>query len=413
MKTEIEFVVKRILSHQKIGKEPIEKIIYDYCNNILTNEEFLPVVKAIYDYDICDEDLFYLTDAMKNSGQVLDLSSLGKVVDKHSTGGVSDTTTLIIAPICACLGVKMLKMSGRALGFTGGTCDKLECFTGYKTDLELNHALELVKQNGACVITSSLNIAPADKKIYALRDKTGLVDSIPLIASSIMSKKLASGANDIVLDVKYGNGAFMQTKKGAKLLAKKMKAIGKLAGKNIKIVYGKMDEPLGYNIGPRLEAKEALEVLSGAKNSLQKESIRLASHCVALYKKLPYLIAKMQVKRVLKSNSALEKFKQMVTAQGGSTELFEQKIPTAEFVIYSQENGKFNFTNTKKIGQIVADLTHECGAEYSKRNFVGIVTKCKNKKLVKNGDPLFDIYCQTTEQGERIKQELSSCYEII
>lgn len=409
----INEIVQKINNKQKVGKQLITSIINDYTHEKLTDEQFLPVVNAIYNNDICDEDLFYLTHAMINSGEVLNLSSLGSVVDKHSTGGVSDTTTLILVPVCACLGVTMFKMSGRALGFTGGTCDKLECFTGYKTDIEIDRAINLAKQNGGCMITSSMQLAPADKKIYALRDKTGLVDNISLIASSIMSKKLASGASTIVLDVKYGNGAFMPTLRQAKLLAQKMEAIGKLSGKKIKSVFGKMDEPLGYNIGPRLETLEAIEVLKGKKGSLYSDSVKLASWCVALYKNISYIHAKILVKNAIKSGKALEKLKQLVKSQGGSLELFSQTLPAPTLKIFSQKNGKFYFTNTKLLGQIVADLTHECGVEFSKQNFVGIKTVFKNKAKTKKGDCLFEIYCPSLEQAKSISKKLQLCYAIM
>lgn len=409
----IEKIVEKIQSKQQVGQQLINNVINDYTNEKISDEQFLPVVKAIYDNGLCDEDLFYLTNAMMNSGEVLDLSCLGKVVDKHSTGGVSDTTTLILVPVCACHGVTMFKMSGRALGFTGGTCDKLECFTGYKTDIEIEKAINLAKQNGGCMITSSMQLAPADKKIYALRDKTGLVDNIPLIASSIMSKKLASGANTIVLDVKYGNGAFMPTLHQAKLLAQKMEVIGKLSGKKIKSVFGKMDEPLGYNIGPRLETLEAIEVLNGKKGALYNDSVKLASWCVALYKNISYLHAKLLVKKVIKSGQALEKLKQLVKSQGGSLELFSQTLPAPTLKIFSQKTGKFYFTNTKLLGQIVADLTHECGIEFSKQNFVGVRTFFKNKAKTKKGDCLFEIYCSSLEQAKSVSKKLQDCYKIM
>ena len=187
----LEKVTKKIENKQEVSQNEIDEIISAYCNNEISDDEILPFIKAIYYFGIDDKELYYLTNAMEHSGEILDLKELGQIVDKHSTGGVSDTTTIVIAPVCACLGTKMLKLSGKALGFTGGTADKLECFAGYRTECSsLNEAIELVKKNGACMLTTSKNIAIADKKIYALRDRTGLVDNIPLIASSIMSKKL-------------------------------------------------------------------------------------------------------------------------------------------------------------------------------------------------------------------------------
>lgn len=408
----IELAVEKIKNNQKLGKEVIDSIISSYCNEQITDEQILPLIKAIYDYDICDEDLFYLTDAMKNSGEVLDLSSLGTTIDKHSTGGVSDTTTLVLAPICACLGVKMFKMSGRALGFTGGTCDKLECFSGYKTDLEIEKAMQLVNENGACIVTSTKELAPADKKIYALRDKTGLVDNIPLIASSVMSKKLATNTNMILLDVKYGQGAFMPNKHMAKKLANKMIKIGELAGKEIDVVYGDMNEPLGDNIGPRLEAFEAIEVLKGKQGKLRRECIRLASKCVSMYKYIPLFVAKRLVKKVLDNGQALEKFKTMISIQGGSLDLFDEVLPKPSFVIKSNSSGRLKYLDTKRLGQIVADICHANGTEYSKENFVGVITKFKNNEKVKKNAVIFEVFSKNIENFNKIEQELLSCVEI-
>lgn len=408
----IELAIEKIKNKQILGKDLIDEIISSYCQDKITDEQILPFVKAIYDYGICDDDLFYLTDAMKNSGEVLNLSSLGATIDKHSTGGVSDTTTLVIAPICACLGVQMFKMSGRALGFTGGTCDKLESFSGYKTDLDIQKAMELVAQNGACIVTSTTDLAPADKKIYALRDRTGLVDNIPLIASSIMSKKLATNTDMILLDVKYGQGAFMPTKKMAKKLAGEMIKIGKLAGKEIDVAYGEMNEPLGNYIGPRLEAFEAIEVLNGKTGKLRKECIRLASKCVSMFKHIPLFVSKKLVTKVLDSKQALEKFKTMIAVQGGSLDMFSQTLPSPNGVVKATQSGKIRYTDTKKLGQIVANICLRNGTEYSKENFVGVITKYKNNEKIEKNAVIFEIFSKNTENFDKIQKELLSCIEI-
>lgn len=418
---EIEKIVNLIKTKQKIGKQIFDELISAYTLDNISDEEILPVIQAIYKYDICDEDLFYLTDAMKNSGQTLDLSSLGQVVDKHSTGGVSDTTTIILVPICATLGTKMLKLSGRSLGFTGGTCDKLEAFSGYKTDIDIPSAIELTKQNGGCMLTSSLSLAPADKKIYALRDKTGLVDNVSLIASSVMSKKLASGANIIVLDVKYGNGAFMPTKYMAKRLGKKMKKIGTLAGKKVKVVYGNMNQPLGYNIGSKLETMEAIRVLSGKeKGNLYKESVKLASICVALDKHISTSKAKRMVEDVINNGSALEKLKTMVKAQGGSDELFSEEYPTSTFVIRSPFMGKVCYYKTKDIGKLANNIEKSSLSEFAKTSknkkntnkqktpCYGIITTKKLGDKVSINEPLFYVYAKDEKDKLEIQYKLLS-----
>ena len=401
-------ITNMIKNKQPLGKNVIDNVIKSYCDNTISDDEILPIIKAIYDNDISDQDLFYLTDAMKNSGHTLDLSELGQVVDKHSTGGVSDTTTIILVPICAVLGTKMLKLSGRGLGFTGGTCDKLEAFSGYKTDIDLNDAIDLVKKNGGCMMTSSLEIAPADKKIYTLRNKTGLVDNVSLIASSIMSKKLASGADNIVLDVKYGNGAFMPNLKMAKKLGNKMKKIGTLAGKKIKIVYGKMSQPLGYNIGPKLETMEAIKVLEGKeKGNLYKDSVRLASLCVSLDKHIPYLFAKHKVIKTIKDKTALEKLKVMVKSQGGSLELFDEEYKEPTLIVKSKINGKVKGYNTKDLGEIVCEMGTNARNSNDKIDYnLGIITTKKIGKKVKIGDILFKIYAKDLLQAKEVEQKL-------
>ena len=401
-------IANMIKSKQPLGKDLIDNVIKSYCNNTISDDEILPIIKAIYDNDISDQDLFYLTDAMKNSGHTLDLNELGQVVDKHSTGGVSDTTTIILVPICAVLGTKMLKLSGRGLGFTGGTCDKLEAFSGYKTDIDLNDAIDLVKKNGGCMMTSSLEIAPADKKIYTLRNKTGLVDSVSLIASSIMSKKLASGADIIVLDVKYGNGAFMPNLKMAKKLGNKMKKIGTLAGKKIKIVYGKMSQPLGYNVGPKLETMEAIKVLEGKeKGNLYKDSVHLASLCVSLDKHIPYLFAKHNVVKAIKDKTALEKLKVMVKSQGGSLELFNEEYKEPTLIVKSKITGKVKGYNTKDLGEIVCEMGTNARNLNDKIDYnLGIITTKKIGEKVKVGDILFKIYAKDLLQAKEVEQKV-------
>ena len=403
----LEKVTKKIQNKQDVNQQEFDEVIDLYCKNKVSDEEFLPFVQAIYYFGINDKELYFLTNSMQKSGKQLDLSELGQVVDKHSTGGVSDTTTIVVAPICASLGTKMLKLSGKALGFTGGTADKLEMFDGYQTEIEIEKAIELVKQNGACMLTTSKDIAPADKKIYALRDKTGLVDNIPLIASSIMSKKLAGGADIIVIDVKYGNGAFMQTKKDAKRLAKKMKAIGKNGGKVIKNVMTKADQPLGYNIGPRLEAIEAIEILKGKKyNSLlYKACLHLATICVKLDKRISYHKAKKQVKQVLQNGTALNKLKEMVTSQGGKLDLFDADYGEPTLVVKSQKVGKVKKYNTKELGNIANGLCKD-SANY------GVVTFAKLGCKVDTNTTLFNIYAKDSTIAEITAQKLLECVEI-
>ena len=410
----IDNIVIKIQNKEELGKEIIDELISKYTNDEISDDEILPVVKAIYYSGLCDKDLYLLTDAMKNSGEILDLSELGTIVDKHSTGGVSDTTTIIIAPICACLDCKMLKLSGRGLAFTGGTCDKLESFVGYKTDLDLKKAIELTKKNGACLITSSKNIAPADKKMYALRNRTNLVDNIQLIASSIMSKKLAAGTDIIVLDVKYGNGAFMPNKKIAKQLGKKMTVIGKLAGKKIAVVYGKMNQPLGCNIGPKLEAMEAVKVLKNeVRGNLYKDSVRLASKCVSIEKNISFHKAKKQVIEVIKNGKAVEKLKTMVLDQGGKLDLFTAQYDEPIKKVYSKKKGRIKKYNTKEIGYIVAKMgTNKFHDEETINYDLGVIAHYKLGEKIKDDKPLFSIFAKNEMQAQEVECELLKCVEI-
>ena len=410
----IKFLTEKIKNNKPLSKCEIYDAINAYTQNTITDEEFLPFIEAIYFCKLSEKELYYLTMAMLDSGEKIDLSKLKSVVDKHSTGGVSDTTTIIIVPICASLGTKMLKLSGRGLGFTGGTCDKLESFKGYKTDIDIDSAIELVKRNGGSMLPTSKNLAPADKKIYALRNRTGLVDNIDLIASSIMSKKLACGANIIVLDVKYGNGAFMPNKKSAKLLGKKMKKIGRLANKKVKIVLGKMNQPLGYNVGPKLEAMEAIKILKGEeKSNLYHDSVKLASICVSLDKHIPYFVARYKVKKVIKNKTALNKLKTMISCQSGSLDLFDEKYKNPTLVVKADSNGKVVWFNTKEIGNIVAKMgtvkmqeTDEIVYENGIRTFHKIGDK------VKKGEPIFYIYASTNLMAKEVEKQLKTCIEI-
>ena len=243
----IQEIIAKKRDKKGLNKEEIQYFITEYTNGNVADYQAAALVMAIYINGMNEQEITDLTTAMANSGERLDLSDIGTVVDKHSTGGVGDKVTLILAPIIASLGIPVAKMSGRGLGYTGGTIDKLESIPGYKTDISIEEFKQNVKNVGISVIGQTMNLAPADKKIYALRDSISATESIPLIASSIMSKKIAAGANKIVLDVTYGSGAFMKTKERAEELAKVMTKIGKLAGRDTVCVITPMEQPLGKN----------------------------------------------------------------------------------------------------------------------------------------------------------------------
>ena len=308
----------------------------------------------------------------------------------------------------------MLKLSGRGLGFTGGTIDKLEAFSGFNVGIDIDTAKDLVQKNGACVISATANLAPADKKLYALRDTTSTVESLPLIASSVMSKKLASGANAIVLDVKYGDGAFMKTKKSAEELAKLMVKIGQNAGKKMDYTVGDMNEPLGYNIGNRLEAYEAIELLSGKTGKLRNETLNLASKCISLGLNITKQEALTMATNVVDNGQALQKLKQMVKAQGGNLNLFRGLGMKPTLTIKATKTGTLKKINCSELGFLVGLMgaTRQKITDIIDYN-VGIKTFHKLGDSINTGDVLFEIFAKNKVQANEFAQKFVDCYKII
>lgn len=410
---DIKSIIDKKSKNKQLTKDEIEFFVNGYTAGTITDYQASALLMAIKILGMSEKETFFLTNAMLNSGEILDLKDLGIVVDKHSTGGISDTTTIALAPICATCGIKMLKLSGRGLGFTGGTIDKLEAFTGYNVDIPMAQAKELVKQNGACVISATANLAPADKKLYALRDTTSTVDSLPLIASSVMSKKLASGADAIVLDVKYGEGAFMKTKKLAEQLAKLMVKIGENAGKKVDYSVGDMNEPLGYNIGNRLEAYEAIELLSGKTGKLRNETLNLASKCIALGLNISQAEALRMATEAVDSGKALQKLKDMVKAQGGDTKLFRGLGMKPTLTIKSLKTGTLKKINCSELGALVGLMgaTRQKITDVIDYN-VGIKTFHKLGDTIQAGDVIFEIFAKDKAQAKEFADKFIACYHI-
>ena len=308
-----------------LSEEEIKFAVDGYVSGTVADYQMSALLMAICLRGMDKEETYHLTKVMLESGDTVDLSCLGELsVDKHSTGGVGDKTTIIVAPIVASLGCKVAKMSGRGLGFTGGTVDKLESLTGYRVMQAPDEFLEQVKKIGVSVVGQSGNLAPADKKIYALRDVTATIDSIPLIASSIMSKKLASGSHTIVLDVKCGSGAFMKTPEDATLLAKAMIEIGQGFGRKMRALITNMDVPLGYAVGNRTEVWEAIQVLSGkGERRLYEICVSLATSIVSLALNMDTCEAKPMVEGAISSGEALYKMREWIEAQGGDTQYID------------------------------------------------------------------------------------------
>ena len=340
----------------------LEFLVRGYTDGTIPDYQMSAFAMAVYFQSMTSAETAALTDAMARSGDTVDLSCFGDLsVDKHSTGGVGDKTTLIVAPLAASLGCKVAKMSGRGLGHTGGTVDKLESIPGYKTTLTGEEFLSQVTDIGVAVIGQSGNLAPADKKLYALRDVTATVDSIPLIASSIMSKKLAAGSHSIVLDVKFGSGAFMKTEEDAAALARAMVDIGTECGRNVTAVLTNMDIPLGCGIGNALEVAEAMQVLRGeGPDDLRRVSLVLAAHMVSLSLGITVDEAMVRVEDALDNGRAWNTFCRWITAQGGDPLVCEDpsRMKQSSLIreVRAPRSGYIIHMNTEKIGEAAVVL---------------------------------------------------------
>ena len=319
-------IIAKKRDSKELTKQEIEYFVKEYTVGSITDYQAAALIMAIYIKGMNDREITDLTLAMAHSGEVLDLSCFGEnVVDKHSTGGVGDKVSIILLPIIASLGVPVAKMSGRGLGFTGGTVDKMESIPGYKTNISIKDFIEDVKKVGISMIGQTMNLAPADKKIYALRDAISCVENIPLIASSIMSKKIASGANKIVIDVTVGKGAFMKNKEDAQKLAEQMIRIGKLAGREVRCVLTPMDEPLGYAVGNSLEVIEAINFLKGnMPKDLKDVVLELGANMLQLAGKGENIEEnKLKMLKNIENGAAFNKFEEMVKNQGGDISYLE------------------------------------------------------------------------------------------
>ncbi len=392
-----------IITKKKRGEElsdaEIEYVISEYTKGTIPDYQISALMMSIYFRGMTDRETATMTLAMANSGDTVDLSEFGTLtVDKHSTGGVGDKTTLVIAPIAASLGAKLAKMSGRGLGHTGGTVDKLESFPGYDTSLSPEAFFEQVRRVGISVIGQSGNFAPADKKLYALRDVTATVDSIPLITASIMSKKLAAGSSAIVLDVKYGSGGFMKTPEDAEALARGMVEIGKLCGRRMCALITSMDIPLGYAIGNSLEVCEALDVLKGqGPKDLTEVCVALATEMVSLSLGMDCDTARAAVLDAISSGKALEKFAEWIEAQGGDPSYAKDPslFPRAKFVheVKATKCGYISSMNAEEIGTAsvvlgAGRLTKDDEIDHS----AGIILKKKLADSVNAGDTIAELY---------------------
>lgn len=413
----LEIIAKK-RDKKVLSKEEIDFFVKNYTNGNITDYQAAALIMAIYINGMNYEETTSFTLAMAHSGEVLDLSELGMVVDKHSTGGIGDKITLILMPIIASLGIPSAKMSGRGLGFTGGTVDKLESIPGYNTNIDISEFINNVKNIGISLMGQTLNLAPADKKIYALRDTISCVESIPLIASSIMSKKIAAGAEKIVLEVTVGSGAFMKNIEDATKLSETMIGIGNLADKETICILTNMNQPIGYSIGNSLEVIEAVEALNGNMQDDVKDIIlSLGSYMMKLAGKGDDIEQnKKMIMENINNKKALNKFKELIKNQGGDVSYIEDtsKFEKAKYIIpiKSEKMGYIKSMDNEKIGYISSSLgAGRLKKEDKINDKVGIIINKKIGDKVNVGDVLGFIHSDDIEVGNNAVKEMQNCYE--
>ena len=386
-------IISKKASNYELTKEELETIFMGYLNDEVKDYQMSAFLMAICINDMSDSEVFALTDIFIKSGDVLDLSFIdGIKVDKHSTGGVGDKTTLIVAPLVASCNVPVIKMSGRGLGYTGGTIDKLESIDGFRVDLTEEEIKNQAKDIGIVITSQTKDLAPLDKKVYALRDVTATTNSIPLIASSIMSKKIAGGADKIVIDIKVGCGALIKTMEEAKRLSSLLIKIGTYYQKEVRTVISNMDRPLGHNIGNKLEVLEALEVLKGTvKGELLDLSVELATKMVSMGKEINEEEAMKEVKENLENGKALNKFLEFVKYQHGNIDNLE--IDAKVYNIKANKSGILKDINALSIAKLSESLG--AGRKSKDENIdynAGIVIKKDIGEKIKEGDILASLY---------------------
>lgn len=397
---------------ESLSKTELDFLVQGFTQGEIPDYQMSAWAMAVCFRGMTPQETADLTDCMAKSGGQVDLSSLTNTVDKHSTGGVGDKTTLIVAPLVAACGGTVAKMSGRGLGHTGGTVDKLESIPGYQTALSTEEFLTLSQKVGVVVAGQSGDLAPADKKLYALRDVTATVSSVPLIASSIMSKKLAAGAQSIVLDVKCGSGAFMKTAQEAQTLAQAMVDIGTACGRNMAALITNMDIPLGNAIGNALEVEEAMEVLQNkGPADLREVCLALASQMLSLCHGISVDEAMQQAQTALQNGAAYRKFEEWITAQGGNLAEFYQNRSNKinEYIVLAPENGFISRMNAEKIGVSAMIL----GAGRAKKEDLidfaaGIRLLKKTSDAIKAGEPIAILYCSCGRDFAAAEQQFLS-----
>lgn len=413
-------IIEKKREKQELTKEEIKYFVKGYVDGKIADYQAAALVMAIYLNGMTKQETTNLTIEMANSGEILDLSKLNKtIVDKHSTGGVGDKVSICLLPLVASLGVPVAKMSGRGLGFTGGTVDKMQSIPGYKTEIDIHKFIQNVENVGISMISQTMNLAPADKKLYALRDSISCVESIPLIASSIMSKKIASGAEKIVLDVTVGKGAFMKNMENAKELANEMIEIGKLANRETVCVLTNMNEPLGYAVGNNLEVIEAIDFLKGKMpEDLKQVVLELGAYMINLAGLGENLEEnKNKMLENISNGKAYDKFVEMVKNQEGDISYLEDtsKFEKAKIIepIMAKQDGYIQEINAEEIGKVTCGLgagrvKKEDIIDYS----VGVILNKKVADKVSKGDILGYIHSNSKEKFEEAERKLEQIIKI-
>jgi pyrimidine-nucleoside phosphorylase len=412
----VDIIIKK-RDKQDLTREEIQYFINGLTSGEIPDYQITAWAMAVLLNGMTVRETTYLTLAMAQSGEMLDLSQLAPiVVDKHSTGGVGDKTSLVVAPVVAACGLPVGKMSGRGLGYSGGTLDKLESIPGFRVDLSREEFLNHLSEHGIVLSGQSVDLAPADGKLYALRDVTGTVPSIPLIASSIMSKKIASGAHAIVLDVKVGLGAFMKDLDDARALAHTMVEIGRLCHSAVRAILSDMNQPLGFAVGNSLEVKEAIDTLHGSgPEDFYEHCILIAGHMLVLGGKAESLEqTRGLVTRKIQSGEAFQKFRELVSAQDGDVSFVDhpEKLPAAKIVrlIAADRNGYLKQIHAQLVGETAVSL----GAGRTNKGdpidlSVGLLVHQKVGNAIKPGDPLFTIHANDAGKADEAETRLKQC----
>lgn len=421
----MDFLPTDLIRKKRFGgthtRTEIRSLIQAFTKGELPDYQMAAWLMAVCFQGMNGEETAWLTEEMRDSGTVLDLSDLGSPVDKHSTGGIGDKTSLILAPLVAAAGIPVPMMAGRGLGHTGGTLDKLESISGFQVNLDLKRFQQLVREIGACIIGQTKDICPADRKLYALRDVTGTIDSLPLICGSILSKKLAEGIQSLVLDVKFGSGAFMKTLKDAEALGQALCDLARRSGKNVRALLTRMDEPLGRFVGNSLEVQECVEIMEGKTGPATGKdygdtialTLELAAHMIVLGGRANDLEqARALATQLLRSGAAKEKFERMCEAQGGKLSKGLPKAQHQEHILATQ-SGCVLYTDIEKVG--VAAIHLGAGRRYQDDKLdlsAGIEVWRKQGEKVKAGDVIFTLHHNRPEQIKNATTTLQQSFLI-